>query len=519
MNFKRTYLFTLYIVLFACLLSGGVLFNGCKSNNSSTYVLTGNILEDGKNLVQINCTKCHALVPVDALNKNVWKHHTLPSMCKYFQVSAYLDGYYKDEKDTAGLSLVAWETIVAYYDKLAPDTILSAKKPTPLINDWAEFTLKTPPPVVNNFYRTTLASFDPNNHNIYTADGETDNFTEWDSNLKMRKVTKLPSPVVSAVFTKDATGKNEAVLSCIGELDRVDFPNGRVLEVSLDGKKDTVPPGLIASELNRPVQVLEGDFNNDGLKDLIVLGQGRLKGGVYLFKQNPDHSYTQTTLSDKYGAVQAVAGDFNNDGWQDLMVLFGSGDEGLWLFLNDHKGGFTAKNLLQFPPVYGSSSFQLVDIDHDGKPDLIYTCGYNYHDSRILKPYHGLYIYKNMGDWNFKQKWFYPIDGCTKAIAADFKGNGTLDIATSAFFADMKTDPAESFVYFEQVSPFNYKPHAIPISKYGRWMTMEVADYNGDGKPDIILGNYSTGYMFQLGLKPFWSKDIPFVILENNFKK
>jgi hypothetical protein len=216
MNFKRTYLFTLYIVLFACLLSGGVLFNGCKSNNSSTYVLTGNILEDGKNLVQINCTKCHALVPVDALNKNVWKHHTLPSMCKYFQVSAYLDGYYKDEKDTAGLSLVAWETIVAYYDKLAPDTILSAKKPTPLINDWAEFTLKTPPPVVNNFYRTTLASFDPNNHNIYTADGETDNFTEWDSNLKMRKVTKLPSPVVSAVFTKDATGKNEAVLSCIG---------------------------------------------------------------------------------------------------------------------------------------------------------------------------------------------------------------------------------------------------------------------------------------------------------------
>jgi hypothetical protein len=292
-----------------------------------------------------------------------------------------------------------------------------------------------------------------------------------------------------------------------------------VLEVSLDGKKDTVPPGLIASELNRPVQVLEGDFNNDGLKDLIVLGQGRLKGGVYLFKQNPDHSYTQTTLSDKYGAVQAVAGDFNNDGWQDLMVLFGSGDEGLWLFLNDHKGGFTAKNLLQFPPVYGSSSFQLVDIDHDGKPDLIYTCGYNYHDSRILKPYHGLYIYKNMGDWNFKQKWFYPIDGCTKAIAADFKGNGTLDIATSAFFADMKTDPAESFVYFEQVSPFNYKPHAIPISKYGRWMTMEVADYNGDGKPDIILGNYSTGYMFQLGLKPFWSKDIPFVILENNFKK
>src|ERR1022692_1075816 len=82
-----------------------------------------------------------------------------------------------------------------------------------------------------------------------------------------------------------------------------------------------------------------------------------------------------------------------------------------------------------------------------------------------------------------------------KAIAADFGGNGKLDIATIAFFADMKNDPAESFIYFEQVSPFNFKPHAIPISKYGHWMTMDVADFNNDGKPDIILGNYGSGFM------------------------
>jgi hypothetical protein len=217
--------------------------------------------------------------------------------------------------------------------------------------------------------------------------------------------------------------------------------------------------------------------------------------------------------------VQAVIGDFNNDGWPDLMVLFGSGNEGLWMFLNDHKGAFTAKNLLTFPPVYGSTSFQLADIDHDGKPDLIYTCGYNFHDSRILKPYHGLYIFKNMGNWNFKQQYFYPINGCTKAIAADFRGNGGLDIATSAFFADMKNNPAESFIYFEQVSPFNYKPHALPISKYGRWMSMDVGDYNNDGKPDIVLANYAHGFLFQPGLKPTWSDKLPFVVLENNFKK
>jgi hypothetical protein len=499
-------------------LSATVLIDGCKKKSNGSYQLTGDTVVDGRNLVQLNCVKCHALVPVDALNKDVWKHHTLPSMAHYLGLTPYLGGYYKSEKDTGGLSVLEWQAIVSYYQKLAPDTLLAAKKPIPLINDWAGFTLKTPAPVKYISF-TTMAAVNPNTRKIYTSDAVSSKLTEWDSNLKMLGATTLPSTAVNAVFKKDASGHNIALLSCIGQMDQKDFPNGRAIQVDFDVKTDTAKQKLIADVLTWPVQIIEGDFNKDGLSDLVILGQGHLKGGIYLFKQNPDHTYTQVNISDRPGAVQAVAGDFNNDGWQDLMILFGSGDEGLCLFLNDHKGGFTSKNLLRFPPVYGSTSFQLADIDHDGKPDLIYTCGYNYNDSRVLKPYHGLYIFKNMGDWNFKQQWFYPIDGCTKAIAADFDGDGDLDIATTAFFADMQNNPAESFVYFEQLSPFNFKPHAIPVSKYGRWMSMEVADYNNDGKPDIILGNYSSGFMFQLGFKPFWRKDLPFVILENNFKK
>ena len=83
-----------------------------------------------------------------------------------------------------------------------------------------------------------------------------------------------------------------------------------------------------------------------------------------------------------------------------------------------------------------------------------------------------------------------------KAIAADFDGDGDLDIATIAFFADMKNKPAEEFIYFEQDKPLSFKPHAIPVSKYGRWMSMDVADINNDGKPDIVLGNYSMGFGF-----------------------
>ena len=506
-----------YLFLTAGSLAAAALINGCRPKSNSGYQLTGNVVEDGKHLAQLNCTKCHALVPVDALNKNVWRYHALPSMAGYLGVSHYSTGYYKSEKDTGGLSLVEWQAVVAYYEKMAPDTLTSAAKPTPLLNDLADFNIKTPP-ANKHFVFTTLATIDPNTHNIYTSDQLTSTFNEWDNNFNLKRVDTLPSPVVSVVFDKGATGTKDMLLSCVGETQQIDFANGRI--IALDpSKKGRAAQTLVASDLNRPVQTLAEDFNKDGLTDIMVFGQGKLKGGIYLFTQGANHSYTQTNISNHTGAVQAVAGDFNHDGWADFMVLFGRGDEGLWMFLNDHKGGFTAKNLLRFPPVYGSTSFQLVDMDKDGQPDLVYTCGYNYRDSRIMKSYHGLYIFKNMGDWNFKQKWFYPIDGCTKAIAADFDGDGDMDIFTSAYFADLKNNPAEECIYFEQVNPFNFKAQAIPVSKYGRWMTMETGDYNNDGKPDIILGNFSAGFVIQPDLKPFWSKYLPFIVLENNFKK
>lgn len=516
MNFKNGFI-TSAMVLILSLLLGVVLFDGCKEKSSTRYKLTGDTVADGKNLVQIHCAKCHQLVPVNALTNDVWKYHALPDMAPYFSVRPYLDGYYKSDTDTTGLTMLEWQAIVAYYKKMAPEKLQIVKPPVVATNDWAGFKLKTPAPVIHPAY-TTMVSINPDDHKIYTSDYIYENLTQWDSNLKANATTTLPTAAVNALFKKDSTG-SQVILSCIGRMEPVDFPNGRVVSVNLNSKDGKINQSLIGSDLARPVQTVEGDFNKDGLNDLVVLGEGNLKGGVYLFRQNKDHSYTQSNISDKAGAVQAVTGDFDNDGWTDLMILFGNNDEGLWLFTNDHKGGFTPKNLLRFPPVYGSTSFQLVDIDHDGKLDLIYTCGYNFRDTRIMKPYHGLYIFRNEGNWDFKQKWFYPINGCTKAIAADFDGSGKLGIATIAFYADLQHNPSEEFIYFEQDKPFAYKAHSVPVSKYGRWLNMAVGDYNNDGKPDIILGNYSTGFLIQPDLKPFWAKNIPFIVLENNFKK
>jgi len=516
------------------LLSGVILFydlltSSCSDDRKTLkHVLTGNVLIDGRHIAEAHCVGCHALVPVSALTRDVWKFHVLPSMAHYLGIISYMNDYFKAPGETTGLSLDEWQSLVAYYKKLAPKNPPSAKKPSPLLADWAGFNLKIPPSQHEKCF-TTLVAIDQyskkiicsGNARFFSAFNPRAQLTSWDSSLICKAVSNIPSQVISAVFFKDKV-KDQDVYSCIGELIPHDSENGSVIRLQSFGKQQSGyqnSNSLVASYLNRPVHTVAGDFNRDDLTDLVVCEQGNLRGEVNLYTKNKDYSYSQTLIADKPGAVQTVVGDFNRDGWPDVMVLYGSGDEGLWLYLNDQKGNFTSKNLLHFPPVYGSTSFQLADLDHDGLPDLIYTCGYNFRDSRILKPYHGLYLFRNTGNWTFQQQWFYPLNGCTKAIAADFTGDGNFDIATSAFFADLQNNPNESCVFFEHKSAFDYTAYAIPVSKYGRWFTMDVGDVNSDGKPDIVLGNYSSGFVIQPGFKPFWRKDLPFIVLENHKTK
>ncbi|HEY8971497.1 MAG TPA: VCBS repeat-containing protein, partial [Puia sp.] len=156
-------------------------------------------------------------------------------------------------------------------------------------------------------------------------------------------------------------------------------------------------------------------------------------------------------------------------------------------------GVFDQQEVLRFPPVYGSSYFELADFNQDGIPDILYTCGDNADYSQVLKPYHGVYIFINDGKNHFTQRYFFPINGCYKAMARDFDGDGDLDIATISFFADYVNQPEEGFVYLENEESFQFQPYSLPAARWGRWITMNTGDLDGDGREDILLGNFSVG--------------------------
>lgn len=493
---------------------GAAVFYSCNNGNNTT----ASTIQDGQTLAKKYCVSCHMLPEPSLADKKSWKEGILPAMAQKLGLEEYM-GQVFAEKQSA-LSTAEWVKITEWYLKNAPDSLVISKPQPEPLRDWAVFSVVRPAKVNKQMpAMTTMVAVDPSDHQIYSADAA-NNLFKWTVDARSSLVQSFDSPVTGVEFDKRA-GDHVAVLTAIGDMMPNNASKGKVIELNLSATGKAAGAVTITDSLPRPVQTVTADFNKDGLLDYVVCGFGHDKGGLYYVEQQPGKKYQKKLMLGLPGGTQLTTGDYNNDGWPDVICLFAQNDEGIRMFLNDQHGGFTVKTLLRFPPIYGSSSYQLIDFNHDGKPDILYTCGDNSDYSRVLKPYHGVYIFINQGGWKFKQQYFYHIDGCTKAMAADFDGDGDLDIAAIGFFSDFKFHPEEGFTYLEQNKPLGFVAHYVPVQNMGRWICMDVSDVDQDGDPDIILGNFSVGdrgLLNQKGFTPQWDMHEPLIILKNKSK-
>lgn len=491
------------------MLMTAVWMQGCGAGEHSGKVeLTGELAE-GRDAARRYCSTCHLPVDPEMLDKDTWKNQVLPVMARQLGLEVWQNNQYFQNERSA-VKLAEWMKIVAYFDSLAPLHLPAAQPPVPLQEGWGGFALKMPAPDTSRLATTTLVAMDTTARRIYTSSAEAPDLLGWDIDFRKQSQTKLPSPATHILFAE------QPVITTIGELKAYDISNGSVHSL----QRNAAGIAALDDGLLRPLHTSAADFNRDGLTDYVVSAFGHNRGGLYLLRQMQNGKFEKRPLREVAGATQSATGDFNGDGWTDIVALFGHADEGIWLFTNNQKGGFTERNLLRFPPVYGSSSFQVADMDGDGQPDIVYTAGDNSDYSRILKPYHGIYIFRNKGDMQFEQSWFYPVNGATKAIAADFDRDGTPDIAAIAFFADLENNPREKFIYFHQQKAgakgtFQFEPVSPPVTQHGRWICMDVNDWDGDGDPDVVLGNYSKGFLNQDNYRPDWNPYLPFIVLQN----
>ncbi|WP_207632845.1 FG-GAP and VCBS repeat-containing protein [Foetidibacter luteolus] len=467
------------------------LFTGNKENGiaaipSATY-------EQGKTLAAQYCQSCHLLPDPSLLDKKSWKT-LLPEMglnlgihTPSVQSIAQEDqGFYPTKP---AMTDAEWQSILAYYDAAAPEALQRPAGIVPANPGLPYFSLLPAPDflvrpnlwascvkIENSVSPARLFVFDANSQQLFLF--SQDGF--------------LDSAHVNGMIV-DMQFYNGEIFACsMGNQLRMGADkdrNGSVFPVvvSASGKLQVKAP--LFTGLARPVQVLPADMDNDKRTDFLICEFGKLTGSLTLMRNTGTGKYDKKVLRNLPGSVKVQLVRNAQTGLQDVWALFAQGDEAIIRFTNKGNGQFDESTMLRFPPVYGSTSFELADMNNDGFTDIVYACGDNGDGTPILKPYHGVYIYVNDGNNHFTQQYFYPVNGCYKVIARDFRKTGKTDLAVIGYFTDA-SKPEEWFFYLENKGGLSFNVFGAPPSTgITNALTMDAGDFNGDGKPDLIIGN------------------------------
>ena len=248
-----------------------------------------------------------------------------------------------------------------------------------------------------------------------------------------------------------------------------------------------------------------GDFNNDGLTDIYLVGNMvpdrlYLNRGNFAFQDVTDISNTGGGNRWKLGSTVC---DINNDGLPDIYVCVSglSGNRENLLFVNQgiNKDGIPVfkeeakKYNLNDPGMSTQATF--FDYDNDGDMDL-YVANYPitsfkatpYVYKQMMRNVRWIesgHLYRNNGDGTFtdvtKESGLLAFGLTLSATAGDFNHDGFKDLYISNDFT------CPDYFYFNNGDgTFSDKAGEVlgQTSFYG--MGADVADYNNDGLLDIM---------------------------------
>jgi hypothetical protein len=444
----------------------------------------------GEQLAKQHCGSCHLFPDPTLLDKKSWEKSVLPQMAfrmgiDYSMLSTIsFDDYAAVTRVLPGQAIVdaeEWEAIRSYYLVNSPDTL---KASTPTVANRIKLFQAEPYQLPISPLITFIKS-DSLSRKVFVGS-------------RLKKLYKLTEKlVVEDSFQLSSppshllrSGDGELTLLLMGIMDPNDQSNGEVARLHVT---DHTLSKMIDS-LKRPVHFEMTDLNSDGLEDIVVCAFGNYSGALLAYKNLGGGTFEKKTLQSLPGARRVIIRDFDNNGLVDILALMSQGDEKLILLLNHGNFNFRINTLLRFPPVYGSSYFDVADFNNDGKFDILYANGDNADYSKILKPYHGIRIFLNDGKNDFKETWFYNMHGASQAVARDFDLDGDLDIAAISFFPDFRNHADQGFIYFENTNG-KFLPQTTPLAAAGRWLTMEPSDIDHDGDCDLMLGalNFNSG--------------------------
>lgn len=267
-------------------------------------------------------------------------------------------------------------------------------------------------------------------------------------------------------------------------------------------------------ELTGGLNIMQTDYNNDGLKDIFVLrGAWRDTYGrepVSLLKNNGDGTFTDVTkasglLLHLRPTQTATWADFNNDGWLDVFVGAESSGRNIFpceLYINNKNGTFSEVavkancNVIDF--VKGVIAG---DYNNDGWPDIFVSSLSGV--KRLLRndgirngQVHFTDVAAEAGIQQNRERtfgtWFfdYDNDGWSDLLICDYESKGSLAVYAAAEAMNRTIGRSGQLILFRNNhdGTFTDVSQQMGLNKVVFAMGCNFGDIDNDGYPDMYFG-------------------------------
>jgi len=246
------------------------------------------------------------------------------------------------------------------------------------------------------------------------------------------------------------------------------------------------------------------DLNNDGLDDVMIGGGAGQATRVFMQQKNGSFSEKKIDAFENDKAfvdADIAVFDVNADGHKDIYIASGgyhnfSPEDSLLndrLYINNGKNDFLRSK--DFPQIKGSKSCaKIEDINGDGFPDIF--VGGRVVPGRYPETPRS-YILVNDGKGNFSDQ--------TENICPNLLRPG---MVTDAAWVDLDLDKKNELVIVGEWMPVqvyrnqngklvNISGQFFDKSYAGWWNQISIADFNGDKRPDLVIGNMGLNTQFK----------------------